>query len=531
MKQSADRPAGLAQSLFAVERARWLLRRDRVPLALLVALYLLARLPDLWSVPLFNDETIYLLRAQRFPSMLGGTVGDGKLLQELALAALIWLPGDPLLWSRLLSIACGLGTVIALLLLGRAIDRPHAGLLAGILYAGAPLAILHDRLGLPDSMLTCATAYVLLASLNFARRPDPDTWHALAIGMLIGVAMLVKLPGLFFVYVPIIAVLALAASRADMLRRLALLRVTALVVVAALVLLVLARYGIFERHKTVVGSFDERIVLMVDHGWTIGGWLLPYLPAPLLILPVLALVFARHLHACAWRAIVLLLSSGLALHALFLLIGNTLYPRYLMPSWPPLLLACAVGAAELWRMRGRLRWPARSVCVVAVGAALAWDTLFAVRLQHNPIDAAMVAADRSQYLETWTAGYRMPEIIDTVEVIAAEQQGILLVNHYQPRLIHLAPELYLARNLLVTQQSLNLQLADAPIQLRRLATRQPTYLLLDEEEDRVFDFARRFPDTRLLSTFENPLGTMRFYLYEQPRMSGTSAPLNPDNPL
>jgi hypothetical protein len=41
-------------------------------------------------------------------------------------------------------------------------------------------------------------------------------------------------------------------------------------------------------------------------------------------------------------------------------------------------------------------------------------------------------------------------------------------------------------------------------------------VLLDEDELRAYDFARRFSEARLLEVYENQVGTMRFYLYEQP---------------
>jgi hypothetical protein len=41
-------------------------------------------------------------------------------------------------------------------------------------------------------------------------------------------------------------------------------------------------------------------------------------------------------------------------------------------------------------------------------------------------------------------------------------------------------------------------------------------VLLDEDELRAYDFARRFPEARLLEVNEHPVGTMSFYLYEQP---------------
>lgn len=478
-----------------------------------IVLYLLARLPQLLSVPLFNDEAVYLLRAQRFPAMLSSTIRDGKLLQELGLAALAQLPGDPLLWSRLLSIGCGLGTLIALLLLGRALDRPAAGILAGILYAGAPLVLLHDRLGLPDSMLTCAAGYVTLASVRFARAPDPSRARALAIGLLICLAALAKLPGLFLCYVPILAALTLPDSWADARRRLHLLRAPAMVVLACLAALLFLQYGIYELHKTEGGAPAERLGVMVRYAGMFGEWLAAYLPAPLLILPLVALALRRRVETPARRAIVFLLACGLALPAIFLLLGTVLYPRYLAPAWPALLLASAIAAIELWQLRGLMR----GVSAIALGLALAWDGAFAVQIQRSPPSAPLVAIDRTQYLETWTAGYNIPEIIAMLERLAAEPGGIQLLNHYQPRLIHLAPEVYLGQDPRVAMLSLNLQSADAPDRVRQLAAERPVYLLLDEQEQQAFDFPRRFPQARLLRTFENPLGTMRFYLYQQSR--------------
>ncbi|HJZ45546.1 MAG TPA: glycosyltransferase family 39 protein [Roseiflexaceae bacterium] len=496
--------------------ARWPIGRDRLLFGLPIVLYLLARLPSLLSLPLFIDEAVYLLRAQHFPAAVGASIGGGKLLQELVLALLAQLPYEPLLSSRLFSVVCGLGTVLILPLIGRALDQRAAGILAAVLYAGAPLAVLHDRLGLSDSLLTCASASLLLASISFARSTQVGRSQAVAIGIVIDLAMLAKFSGVFLCYVPVLVVLALTDSWAEARRRLLPLRSAAIVVLACLAALLLAKYGIDEASKAGVGSLGARLAQMSQYTWTLAGWLIAYLPAPLLIPPLLALALRRHIRADSWRILGLMLACGLALHAIFVLLGNTLYPRYVMPAWPALLIACAVGAIELWRIGGGLRWLARTLCVAAIGAALAWDVLFVVRLQRNPTDTPMVPLDRWQYLEAWTSGYTIPEILDTLRRMAVEQNGILLVNHYQPRLIHLAPEIYLSNDPLVVQQSLNLQLREAPAMLRQMAVLRPAYLLLDEEEQQAFDLEGRVPNIRLLRVFENPLRTMRFYLYELP---------------
>ncbi|MGQ9926411.1 MAG: ArnT family glycosyltransferase [Chloroflexaceae bacterium] len=197
------------------------------PLALV---YLGLRLPTLLALPLFNDEAVYLVRARFFPAMLStpgaasATLPDGKLLHELVLAALASLPVDPLIPARLLSVVCGLATALTLVLTGRSLGHPRAGVLAGVMYALAPLAHLHDVLGLPDSMLALGSALLLWASIGFASRPTADRRDALLVGALLGAASLVKLSGLFLFAVPVLAVLLLSVSRPERWRRLALLR-------------------------------------------------------------------------------------------------------------------------------------------------------------------------------------------------------------------------------------------------------------------------------------------------------------------
>lgn len=170
--------------------------------ALLVLVYLGWRLPALLALPLFNDEAVYLVRAQSFPAMLGiagvagGTLPDGKLLHELALAVLAPLPVDPLIPARLLSVVCGLGTVLMLAAMGCTLGRPGAGMLAGLLYALSPLAGLHDVLGPPDSMLILVSVLWLWASVRFAIHPAVGRRDALLVGALLVVASLVKLSGL-----------------------------------------------------------------------------------------------------------------------------------------------------------------------------------------------------------------------------------------------------------------------------------------------------------------------------------------------
>jgi predicted membrane-bound mannosyltransferase len=109
-------------------------RNERSALLLLCILFLTTRLPGLMALPLFNDEAVYLFRAQHFPDQFLSTIHDGKLIHELLLAALAHLPLDPLVSGRLLSVVCGWLTVIGLWLSGKMVADQRAGILAGLLY-------------------------------------------------------------------------------------------------------------------------------------------------------------------------------------------------------------------------------------------------------------------------------------------------------------------------------------------------------------------------------------------------------------
>jgi hypothetical protein len=489
--------------------------RRLAPLALGLA-YLLLRLPGLLALPLFNDEAVYLLRAQHFPHMLlqnpidSGTLPDGKLIQELLLAALAGLPGDPLLWARLLSLACGLGTLAALARCGRLLGRPGAGLLAGLLYALAPMAQIHDRLAIPDSMLTLASAALLAASLAYARAERAGRRAALGLGLLLALACLVKLSGLFLALVPPLAVIFLTPPGARR-QRLAMLRMALIVALVAIAALAPFHYGGAERQKA--GGPGDRLGLIGQNVLLAAGWLLRYLPGPLLVLPLGALCRRRPPASQAdqlgpQRVIGLLLAVGLALAAIFVLVGSALYPRYMFMGWPALLLAAAVGSGELWRDRLQTR----ALAGLGLGAAMIWGGFFALRYSADPRSAPLAAADRRQYTQSWTAGYGLGELLQTLRGAAAGGP-IALASNDQPRLATLAGRIYLAREPQIAIVTVELSADSAAAQLHALAAAGPTYLLADQQLIDAYRLRERLPALRAVQVVRNPDSPMRFYLF------------------
>jgi hypothetical protein len=229
-------------------------RNERSALLLLCILFLTTRLPGLMAIPLFNDEAVYLSRAQHFPDQFLSTIHDGKLIHELLLAVLAHLPLDPLVSGRLLSVACGWLTVIGLWLSGKIVADQRAGILAGLLYICSPLAIVHDLLAIPDAMLTSVASFVLALSLRLNQMSNPHRWHAAGVGALVALASLVKLSGVFLFALPALTMLMRTMPPEQRHRRWEMVRTALIVTLLAPAAFAPFNYGGAESHK--VGALN-----------------------------------------------------------------------------------------------------------------------------------------------------------------------------------------------------------------------------------------------------------------------------------
>jgi 4-amino-4-deoxy-L-arabinose transferase-like glycosyltransferase len=366
---------------------------------MIVGAFLLMRLPSLLALPLFNDEAVYLRRAVLFPGMLTDTLEDGKLIQELLLAAILRLPFDELVLGRLVSILSGLGTLLALAYAGRVLRSPRAGLIAAALSALAPLLVLHDVMAIPDSLLTFISVLVIIATFRWATRERPARRETALLGVLIGVAVMVKLTAVFLFWLPVLAVLTLR-PRAQWPMRLALLRTALIALLVCIALLSPWHYGGRELHKAEFRTLPERVERLIQNAEMSVHSLLLYLPAPLLAIVALAWAYRRK--PSTNKVVFWLVLSGGAFIGTLLVVGATVYPRYLMPAYPLLLLAGALCADRAWQERRALH---RTLVAAALTLALAWNSFFACQLWRDPLHAPLAPSNRHWYLGSWTAGY------------------------------------------------------------------------------------------------------------------------------
>lgn len=479
-------------------------RNERLVLLLLCMLFLTTRLPGLLALPLFNDEAVYLYRAQQFPAQFLFTIHDGKLLHELFLAALVRLPWDPLLAGRLLSVLCGWLTVIGLWLSGKIIADSTTGALAGLLYILSPLAIVHDRLAIPDAMLGSMASFLLAANLRLIALPQLTRWHAAGVGALMALAALVKLPGLFLFALPALIIITRPAMPDEPYQRWALLRTALMMTLLGIAAFAPFHYGGAESHKVGVLNVVQQIERISSNLLRISEWLALALP-----LPTLALVgfgISRHqMH----RLLLILVAAAVLFCLALAVIGSVLYPRYILPVWPLLLVAAGAGLSRLRHIPGALRGASVALALIT----LIWGSFVTLQYARNPAQAPLTSIDRHQYIETWTAGYHLDEIISALRVEAEQNDSIVLVSPLQPRLIHLGPKVYLNSDPRISFIDIDVAGDNARQSISAIAAQRTVYVTLDAEEVVAFDITRRFPELKRIREWKNPHSTMAFYLY------------------
>ncbi len=434
------------------------MRRSAVALSLvLLAAYLVTRLVRLALLPMVSDEGTYItwgvraLHARSFDDWLA-SLEDGKqpLLAWLMPPLLALLP-DRLLAGRLVSVGTGLLNLFLLVRLGTRLLSPAAGWIAAALYVAAPIALVHDRMALYDSLVTATSLLVLWAALAWAERPGAS--RTVLLGLAIGAALLTKLSALFFIALtPAVVWLWQPAA----LRRWWLLAQAYFLGAAIYSVLYISpiagniEQGTFQRYSLTAG---ELLRLPAGLWWKNVQFIYEaattYLGAPLAALAAAGCLAS--LGSKSGRVLALWVAVPLAA---FVLTAKLIYSRYvvfcfvaaLLPAaWtllalagapaPGMIVASSNGQGPRRPSRRWRRWLGyrRPAAVVAGLAALIPGLAFTMRLLADPVSAPWMndqrfITDRFQYIESNYAGYGLLPIVEFLRRQAAQRPIVVLAR-------------------------------------------------------------------------------------------------------
>ncbi|MEP7200707.1 MAG: glycosyltransferase family 39 protein [Chloroflexota bacterium] len=495
-------------------------RREVAALIGLLWLYHASRLWNLTALPMFLDESLYLWWARVFRATgdLVQPIRETTILQPLLLGLMPALDGGSplghLFTGRWLSVAAGSLTVVGIVLLGRTLGSAHSGLIAAWLYVLSPFALFYDRIILTDGPLTLFGVACLYLTWRVCRRGG---WrNALALGLMLGFAMLTKVKGVFFILIPLTVILSMpnAWRNRPRWRELAVaFGVFALLFGAMLILGGFAVQFEFVNKAGVTTDLAAQSEQFIANVVTLWVWLTAYVPGGLLIATVaLGVVGMLHLR----RYAIWLLGYALATLVFYLVVSRIWYPRYLLPIMPPLWLCAASGLTAVgeWMRnwpRAR-RWAVGALGIVVFLLLLAPSVSFDRALVTDPLTAPLPDVERLQYVEGWPAGYGLAEVVALLKEQAdASADGIYVTRFTFPGLANEGLKLWLGDTPKIYLRELGFR--NVPAQLNPLSQEKPTFLVLELSRYTLDDLGPRVARAQKVLEFTRPGGQSMWVVY------------------
>jgi len=398
----------------------------------LVGLYLASRLFALTALPMFLDERIYLRWAYWITQgrRLQVPFVAGKGLSVWVLAAVTPHTANPLLAGRLLTVAVGILTLVAVhRLAARLTGDVRVADLAAVFYIACPFTLFHDRMVLADPYLSAFTAWTLLLSLRLSNTPRLRDGIALGAAMALGIAA--KVTGLPLLAVPLLVLGVMGATRRTWLKPLALAYVVALALSAYPV------WRFFSRPSgelsKLAGGDDSPVAATVSANLGLAtSWLWNYWTTGLVLLAAAGVVVALRKNALR-RSGVLLILVALGPIALFASVSRVWFPRYVLFTTVPLVILAALGFRAgldaLARRTPVSPWTSAVRTAILLAIVLAPALRFDGALWTDPSRAPLPDVDRFQYVTGWPSGYGSRDSLEFLRARRAERpEGLTLLT-------------------------------------------------------------------------------------------------------
>jgi 4-amino-4-deoxy-L-arabinose transferase-like glycosyltransferase len=404
--------------------------------------YWVTHLWNLTLLPVFADESIYIRWSQLimddWARYLFFPLNDGKT--PLFIWALIpwqYLFSDQLFASRFFAVVIGFGQLFAIKYLVRELGgRKGAQWLAMFLTTVLPFWFFHHHMALMDGLMTLFLTLTLVGIVQVVQLKDVFKNRSGLIkialtGLAFGLAIWTKLPAIFLVTCfPFAVFLDQKTTSKQKLQSLFAVAAVGCIAIGLLATLRISpAFGqLFRRTQDFTYPLNE---VLLQGKWMVTLRNIPsyiwdfimYLTLPLMIFAVSGLFSNR-----VRRQTGFLLLAGVLFCAPFVILGKTIYPRYLFAFSLFVTVAASLSLQAIYD-----RWLSEqakkplwvkagvSACVALLLAQiLTQSSAFMLHIMFSPSQTPFVRADREQYLEEWSAGYGNKE---TVEFIKAQAKN------------------------------------------------------------------------------------------------------------
>lgn len=409
-------------------------RKEIILLTFLITGYLVLRLPNLTTQPIFADEAIYIRWAQIMraePTLRFLPVSDGKTpLFMWALIPLFKISADPLFAGRFLSVISGFFTLLGVFFLAKNVFNLRTAFWATLLYVVTPYTVFFDRMALVDSMLSAFTVWSLYFALWLVRSLRLDM--AMILGYSLGAAILTKTPGIInLLMLPVTGLLINKRSGKKSLMRIVLLWSVSIII--ALIMYNLLRLGpqfqmLSSRNADYIFSPLELLGRPLDpfipHFHDIADWFPKLLTWPILFSMIFGFIYIIIRRSFSGGVLLLWALIPILLDMAFL---KTFTARYLLPSIPLLLVIGGYGVTKLLPALAYVkRLPIILMLVVLLPLPLYFDYLLLNSFEKTPLPQE----ERRGYFEDWTAGYGLSAIAKFLLAKSVDHQVVVGTDGY-----------------------------------------------------------------------------------------------------
>lgn len=490
------------------------MKKTHVFWAGIIALYLLTRLVNIKIIPIFTDEAIYSYWAQvalHDPAHRFISLEDGKQPLFIWLAAIFQkFVSDPLIASRLVSVTAGLGSLIGIYLLSRQLFNQKIAKLAAFLYIILPFTLLYDRMALFDSLLTMFGIWAIFFSVRLIREPKLES--ALLAGSAIGLAMITKSSGNFFLY--LLPFSLLLADFKEKTLKTHILKWTFFAAITFLISQIIYNllrlsplfYIIARKNLSFIRSPQEVLASPFEFVWSnissLVTWAITYLSPILFLLFVGCLIygFVKRVKAIIYLAITIL--APFAAEVLF---NKVLYPRFILFYFPYIIILCAFALTTLVEKFKEYK----KFAIAAFALVLVMPISTSFNLITNPVNANIPQSDTGQYLNDWPAGYGVAEVATFLKSQPQDRQ-IYVGTEGTFGLLPYALQIYF-----YGQENIHIigfwpvNHNDLPTQILDLAQNNPTYFVFNETQQEITN-----QRLKLIAKYQKGTGDSYMRLYE-----------------
>lgn len=429
---------------------------------------------------MFIDEATYVRWAQagkydaelRFVSLV-----DGKqpLFVWLTTIAMTWI-GNPLTAGRIVSILSGFVTMVGLFFLSFELFKSRwVGLVTSAFYVLFPFALVINRMALYESLVACFSVWSLYLAILLVRYLKTETAFILA--LVLGGSFLTKTSGFLNMYLlPVTLLVAKTPIKKIVFKWVSL--VTIAIILAFLYYSVLFLsplfYQIDEKNAKFVYHLNELFPYGAFAAW--GGnlflftsWLFTYLTPFAFLFTIIALA-----HRPFRKEKTLLFLWFLLPLVALALFGRANQPRYIFFMIMPLLPIAAQFIVHFFTIQ-KSRLMSYGLIVLVASSMLSSDYKILTDFARSPIPKE----DLTQYINSWSAGGGVREIVSYLAKRASEQKIYVATDGTYGSLPTTAIELYFVHNTNVVRQGFTTIPQTIPTELFEKAGEMPVYIIFN----------------------------------------------------